>query len=76
MNSEHVESLEDLFDMLDVEGKGTLTQAEFADGLLNLLTMDVPVHQMKTFKILQLHTTALDQIKSRLSSLEASLNRR
>lgn len=76
LNSEHVESLEDLFDMLDVEGKGTLTQAEFADGLLNLLTMDVPVHQMKTFKILQLHTTALDQIKSRLSSLEASLNRR
>ncbi|CAL1135661.1 unnamed protein product, partial [Cladocopium goreaui] len=52
LNSEHVESLEDLFDMLDVEGKGTLTQAEFADGLLNLLTMDVPVHQMKTFKIL------------------------
>lgn len=25
--------------MLDVEDKGTLTQAEFADGLLNLLTL-------------------------------------
>lgn len=30
---------QDLFDMLDVEDKGTLTQAEFADGLLNLLTL-------------------------------------
>ena len=75
--------------MLDVEGKGTLTQAverlnpkltavqlvllfcqlEFADGLLHLLTplgwsrsstqpifafprMDMPIHEMKTFKLL------------------------
>ena len=29
---------EELFDMLDVEEKGTLTQTEFADGLLHLLT--------------------------------------
>ena len=31
-------SLQDLFDMLDVDGKGTLTSTEFADGLLQLLT--------------------------------------
>ena len=29
---------EDLFDMLDVDGKGEISQVEFADGLLNLLT--------------------------------------
>ena len=30
---------EDLFDMLDVDGKGEISQIEFADGLLNLLTL-------------------------------------
>eukprot|EP00913_Durusdinium_trenchii_P025019 g23484.t1 len=65
LSTEHVSSLEepspgwpkeatDLFDMLDVDGKGTLTSTEFADGLLQLLTMDMPIHTMKTFKLLQL----------------------
>jgi len=75
LNSEHVSSLEDLFDMLDVEDKGTLTQAEFADGLLNLLTMDVPIHQMKTFKLLQLHSSSLEHIKGKLLNLENYLRR-
>ena len=30
--------IQDLFDMLDVDGKGHLSLVEFADGLLNLLT--------------------------------------
>ena len=46
----HVSSLEDLFDMLDVEGKGQLDLVEFSDGLLNLLTplLQTPKeHEMK-----------------------------
>ncbi|CAJ1341529.1 unnamed protein product [Effrenium voratum] len=73
LNSEHVDSLEDLFDMLDVEGKGVLTQVEFADGLLNLLTMDVPIHQMKSFKLMQLQSATLEQIRSKLTVLEDNL---
>eukprot|EP00434_Breviolum_minutum_P007155 symbB.v1.2.006315.t2/scaffold354.1/size221495/10 len=66
-------NLEELFDMLDVEEKGTLTQTEFADGLLHLLTMDMPIHTMKTFKLLYLHGSMLDTIQSKLLELDDSM---
>lgn len=72
LNSTHVANMEDLFDMLDVDGKGHLSLVEFADGLLNLLTMDVPIHTMKTFKLLNMQAVTLDQIKSRITLLEAT----
>ena len=33
----------DLFELLDVDGGGSLTQAEFVEGLLNLVLLDVPI---------------------------------
>ncbi|CAK8993848.1 Cation channel sperm-associated protein 1 (CatSper1) [Durusdinium trenchii] len=72
LNSTHVANMEGLFDMLDVDGKGHLSLVEFADGLLNLLTMDVPIHTMKTFKLLNMQAVTLDQIKSRITLLEAT----
>ncbi|CAK9090226.1 Voltage-dependent calcium channel type A subunit alpha-1 (Cacophony protein) [Durusdinium trenchii] len=73
LSTEHVSSLEDLFDMLDVDGKGTLTSTEFADGLLQLLTMDMPIHTMKTFKLLHLHGTLLHDIDGKLQHLQKAL---
>mmetsp|Transcript_65855 Transcript_65855/g.146298 ORF Transcript_65855/g.146298 Transcript_65855/m.146298 type:complete len:513 (-) Transcript_65855:73-1611(-) len=71
---EQVDSLEDLFDMLDVEGRGELSQGEFADGLLNLLTNDMPIHQMKTFKMLQINSVTLERLESKVGQLERKLN--
>ncbi|OLP86720.1 Cation channel sperm-associated protein 1 [Symbiodinium microadriaticum] len=76
LSMEQVDNLEDLFDMLDVEGRGEISQVEFADGLLNLLTNDVPIHQMKTFKLLQLSAKGLERVENKLFSMEQILLRR
>lgn len=48
-----VESMEDLFDLLDVDQGGTLSQAEFLEGLLNLLLLDVPIWAIQALKLLR-----------------------
>lgn len=61
--------MEDLFQMLDVDDGGTLSQAgrilgtsegvpyggqaEFLEGLLNLLLLDVPIWAIQTLKLLR-----------------------
>lgn len=45
--------MEDLFDLLDVDQGGTLSQAEFLEGLLNLLLLDVPIWAIQALKLLR-----------------------
>jgi len=73
LSNTYASGLEDLFDMLDVDGRGQLSLVEFADGFLGLLTMDVPIHTMKIFKLLHLHSQTLDQIKTKLLVLNRSM---
>eukprot|EP00435_Cladocopium_sp_Y103_P068579 s99_g31.t1 len=48
-----VDSMADLFEMLDVDEGGTLTQAEFLEGLLHLLLLDVPMWAIQMLKLLR-----------------------
>lgn len=45
-----VNSMEDLFVMLDVNEIGSLTQVEFLDGLLSLLVHDMPIWALQLQK--------------------------
>lgn len=49
-----VENITDIFDYLDVDGTGELSQMEFVEGLLNLCLLDMPISTMQTLKLLQL----------------------
>jgi len=49
-----VDSPEELFDLLDVDGTGSLSQAEFLDGVLEIATMDVPIQTVQMLKHLRL----------------------
>ena len=47
----YVESMADIFDYLDVEGKGQLSQMEFVEGLLNLCLMDMPISTIQSWSL-------------------------
>jgi len=49
-----VENITDIFDYLDVDGTGELSQMEFVEGLLNLCLLDMPISTIQTLKLLQL----------------------
>jgi len=49
----HVSSMQDVFEMLDVDGVGELTRQEFVDGLLNLFLHDVPLPAVQTLRLLR-----------------------
>ena len=45
--------MQDLFDMLDVDEGGTLSQEEFLEGLLKLLLLDVPIWAIQALNLLR-----------------------
>ncbi|CAE7551710.1 unnamed protein product [Symbiodinium natans] len=49
-----VDSMGDLFELLDVDGSGRLSRGEFVEGLLNLVLMDVPIWTIQSLKLLRL----------------------
>eukprot|EP00931_Biecheleriopsis_adriatica_P017404 TRINITY_DN12509_c0_g1_i2.p1 TRINITY_DN12509_c0_g1~~TRINITY_DN12509_c0_g1_i2.p1 ORF type:complete len:612 (-),score=102.35 TRINITY_DN12509_c0_g1_i2:142-1941(-) len=49
-----VESMKELFEMLDVDCTGELTREEFTEGLLNIFLLDVPLCQMQQIRMLRL----------------------
>ena len=68
-----VSSFEDLFEMLDVDGGGTLTQYEFLEGLLSLLLNDVPLWALKLQRVMvpiRKHTMQLASIHVAIKELK------
>ena len=59
---------EELFEYLDVDGTGTLSQAEFVEGLLNLCLLDMPIATVQTLKLLQLIRAHIVNIGDRLAA--------
>ncbi|CAJ1327725.1 unnamed protein product [Effrenium voratum] len=49
-----VDSMSELFDLLDVDETNSLTREEFVDGLLNLLLLDMPRWAIEYVKMLRL----------------------
>eukprot|EP00439_Symbiodinium_sp_Y106_P058139 s720_g8.t1 len=58
-----VDNMEDIFDLLDVDDSGFLTQMEFVEGLLNLSLLDMPMWTLQNLRLLKL-------VNSRVSSIE------
>jgi len=67
------ESMGDLFQMLDVDEGGTLTQAEFLEGLLNLLLLDVPIWAIQSLKLLRPLRKQSNEIAESLAELKKFL---
>jgi len=49
-----IDSPQELFDLLDVDGTGSLSQTEFLEGVLEIAIMDVPIQTMQILKHLRL----------------------
>eukprot|EP00439_Symbiodinium_sp_Y106_P060048 s4149_g8.t2 len=49
-----VSSLQELFEILDISGKGFLSQSEFVEGLLNMFLLDVPIHTIQILRLLRI----------------------
>ncbi|CAE7774492.1 Catsper1 [Symbiodinium sp. CCMP2592] len=62
------DSWEELFEYLDVDGTGTLSQAEFVEGLLNLCLLDMPIATVQTLKLLQVIRVHIANIGDRIQS--------
>ncbi|CAE7769780.1 unnamed protein product [Symbiodinium sp. CCMP2456] len=58
-----VDNMEDIFDLLDVDDSGFLTQMEFVEGLLNLSLLDMPMWTLQNLRLLKL-------VNSRVSNIE------
>ena len=58
-----VDNMEDIFDLLDVDDSGFLTQMGFVEGLLNLSLLDMPMWTLQNLRLLKL-------VNSRVSSIE------
>jgi len=52
LESISISSMADLFELLDVDCTGSLTQGEFVEGLLNLALLDVPVWTLQSLRLL------------------------
>ena len=48
-----VDNMKDLFEVLDVDGGGQITQGEFVDGLMKIALMEVPLPTIQTLKLLK-----------------------
>eukprot|EP00439_Symbiodinium_sp_Y106_P065345 s720_g10.t1 len=66
----YVESMADIFDYLDVDGTGQLSQMEFVEGLLNLCLMDMPISTIQSLKLLQLIRGLLGKVDKEVTSLK------
>jgi len=69
----HVSSMQELFDILDVDGGGSLTQDEFIDGLVNMFLQDIPAHHIQVLRLLQSVQMRLRDLGEDVSRMKGSL---
>ncbi|CAK9050558.1 unnamed protein product [Durusdinium trenchii] len=69
-----VENMADIFDYLDVDGTGELTQMEFVEGLLNLCLLDMPISTIQCLKLLQLLRGGLGRMDEKMHVLGAQVS--
>ena len=69
----YVESMADIFDYLDVDGTGQLSQMEFVEGLLNLCLMDMPISTIQSLKLLQLIRGLVGKVEKEVLSLKVQV---
>lgn len=64
-----VDSMKELFEMLDVDESGNLTREEFTDGLLSIVLLDVPIPTLQQMKLIRLLRTQVSAIQLEVSTL-------
>ncbi|CAE7587596.1 Cacna1h [Symbiodinium natans] len=58
-----VDSMEDLFKILDVDGSGRITRAEFEEGLLSIFLREVPISSLQIMRMLRLLRDAVSELQ-------------
>jgi len=65
-----VDSMEELFKILDVDSSGLISRAEFEEGLLNILLREVPVSSLQMMKMLRLLRDAVGELQGEVIKLQ------
>jgi len=68
-----VDSMSDLFELLDVDGSGRINREEFIEGLLDIFLRDVPVYSLQIMKTLRLMRETQADIKSEITLIKSSV---
>jgi len=68
-----VDSLEELFEMIDVDGSGEIDIDEFCDGISKVVSSDIDVETMRMLKQLSVIRKELKDLKSSVGNLGARM---
>ena len=68
-----VENIADIFDYLDVDGTGELSQMEFVEGLLQLCLLDMPMSAILTLKLLRSVRTGMMDMDAKVNNLTSQV---
>eukprot|EP00930_Biecheleria_cincta_P060012 TRINITY_DN45711_c0_g1_i1.p1 TRINITY_DN45711_c0_g1~~TRINITY_DN45711_c0_g1_i1.p1 ORF type:complete len:589 (+),score=70.99 TRINITY_DN45711_c0_g1_i1:57-1823(+) len=71
-DSASITSLRDVFDLLDSEGDGVISQEEFVEGLLNILLFDVDPSTFQILNILRTVRTKLGEVQKEITRVQTS----
>lgn len=66
-----IESMPELFELLDVDCSGQLDQKEFVEGLLNLVLLDVPISTIQSLRLLRLLRTMSQKLDHDVQALHS-----
>jgi len=70
-----IEHITDIFDFLDVDGTGQLSQMEFVEGLLQLCLLDMPMSAVLTLKLLRSVRAGMMDIDEKVNNIGSQVER-
>jgi len=70
-----IENITDIFDFLDVDGTGELSQMEFVEGLLQLCLLDMPMSGVLTLKLLRSVRAGMMDIDEKVKNIGSQVER-
>lgn len=68
------DKLVDLFEYIDIDGSGTLSKAEFIDGVVHLALTNVPVETIQIIQLLRFQRSRTGRTEQALSAILHDLN--
>ncbi|CAE8680637.1 unnamed protein product [Polarella glacialis] len=71
LTGSEINTVAELFDLLDVDGTGELSRAEFVEGLLEILMLDTPIATMQTLRLLKLSREKLSSMSDDIAEMKA-----
>merc|ERR1712194_620726 len=71
----HPEKLLDLFDFIDTDQSGEVTETEFLEGICHLSLLDVPVETTQMLQMLRHHKRRLTEVRRDILAELANMKR-